>query len=379
MKLPTFGFEYEVVATDGFARCGKLTTPRAVIDTPVFMPVGTYATVKSQTPEEVAATGARIILANTYHLMLRPGSELIEQLGGTHAFMGWPYALLTDSGGFQVFSFSHRRKIDDDGVTFRSHIDGSEHRLTPERSMLIQAQLGSDIAMVLDECPEGNADRSVIERAISRSTSWAARCLAFEKKEGQARFGIVQGSTFLDLRLAHLETISAMPFDGIALGGFSVGEPITEMYRVLSEIAPRMPNDRPRYLMGVGTPIDLLRAVGAGLDMFDCVLPTRNARNGQALTWGGRVNIKQARHRDDLSPLDARCDCPVCQKYSRAYLRHMTIAGEMLVARLMTQHNLHFYATLMRRIREAITEGRYHAFAKETEERFREEDEVGVA
>lgn len=377
MKLPTTGFEFEVVAQDGAARCGKLTTPRAVIDTPVFMPVGTQAFVKAQTPDEVAATGARIILANTYHLMLRPGSELIAQLGGTQAFMGWPYALLTDSGGFQVFSFSHRRKIDDEGVTFRSHIDGSEHRLTPERSMQIQAELGSDIAMVLDECPEGNADRTVVEQAIRRSTAWAERCLAFPKKEGQARFGIVQGSTHVDLRLNHLETISAMPFDGIALGGFSVGEPIEQMYRALTEIGPRMPKALPRYLMGVGTPIDLLRAVGSGIDMFDCVLPTRNARNGQALTWGGRVNIKQAKNRDDLAPLDARCDCPVCQKFSRAYLRHMAIAGEMLVARLMTQHNLHFYASLMRRVREAIQTGCFQAFAKETEARMREQDEVG--
>ncbi len=378
MELPTTGFEFNVIAQDGTARCGKLTTPRAVIDTPVFMPVGTQAFVKAQTPDEVAATGARMVLANTYHLMLRPGSELIAQLGGMHAFMGWPYALLTDSGGFQIFSFSHRRKIDDEGVTFRSHIDGSEHRLTPERSMQIQAELGSDIAMVLDECPEGNADRTIVEQAIRRSTSWAKRCLAYPRKARQARFGIVQGSTHLDLRLSHLETIAAMPFDGIALGGFSVGEPIEEMYRVLAEIGPRMPEALPRYLMGVGTPIDLLRAVGAGIDMFDCVLPTRNARNGQALTWGGRVNIKQARNREDLAPLDARCDCPVCKKFSRAYLRHMAIAGEMLVARLMTQHNLHFYASLMRRIREAIQAGRFQDFAKETEARMRDEDEVGT-
>ncbi|MBN1656358.1 MAG: tRNA guanosine(34) transglycosylase Tgt [Deltaproteobacteria bacterium] len=377
MKLPTDGFEFEVVAQDGPARCGRLTTPRAVVETPVFMPVGTQAFVKSQTPDEVAATGARIILANTYHLMLRPGSRLIARLGGTHAFMGWPFALLTDSGGFQVFSFAHRRKIDEDGVTFRSHIDGSEHRLTPERSMQIQAELGSDIAMVLDECPEGTADRLTVEQAVRRSTAWAERCLAYEKKTGQARFGIVQGSTFVDLRLSHLETLSAMPFDGIALGGFSVGEPISEMYRALSDIGPRMPIELPRYLMGVGTPIDLLHAVGAGLDMFDCVLPTRNARNGQALTWSGRVNIKQARNRDDLSPLDDRCDCPVCKSFSRAYLRHMAIAGEMLVARLMTQHNLYFYADLMRRIREAIREGRFQAFARETEKRMREQDEVG--
>lgn len=377
MTLPTEGFDFHILAEDGDARCGRLTTPNAVVDTPVFMPVGTQAFIKSQTPDEIAATGARIILANTYHLMLRPGSDLIARLGGTRSFMGWPHAVLTDSGGFQIFSFSHRRKIDDDGVTFRSHIDGSEHRLTPEKSMFIQAQLGSDIAMVLDECPPGNEDRSVIGQAIRRTTSWAQRCLQAPKVDGQARFGIIQGATFTDLRLQHLEVIAGMPFDGFALGGFSVGESVTDMYRVLQEVGPRMPKKFPRYLMGVGTPIDLLHAVGSGIDMFDCVLPTRNARNGQALTWGGRVNIKQRRHREDLSPLDERCSCPVCKRFSRAYLRHMAIAGEMLVARLMTQHNLHFYADLMQRIRQAIRDGRFSAFAQETQARMREYDEVG--
>jgi queuine tRNA-ribosyltransferase len=341
------------------------------------MPVGTQASVKSQTPEEVAATGARIILANTYHLMLRPGAELIAKLGGVPKFMGWPYALLTDSGGFQVFSFSDRRKIDDWAVTFRSHLDGTEYVLTPEEAMRIQALLGSDIAMVLDECPEGTASRAAVEVAVRRTTAWAERCLKAPRPEVQARFGIVQGSVMVDLRLSHLETIAAMPFEGIALGGLSVGEPIEEMYRILAEVAPRMPEDRPRYLMGVGKPIDLLRAIASGIDMFDCVLPTRNARNGQALTWGGRVNIKQSRHREDESPLDARCECPVCRKYTRAYLRHLALAGEMLIARLLTQHNLHFYADLTRKSREAIAAGRFRAFAQAAETRMLQEDEVG--
>jgi queuine tRNA-ribosyltransferase len=291
--------------------------------------------------------------------------------------MGWPHALLTDSGGFQVFSLADRRKIDDSGATFRSHLDGSQYVLTPEESMRIQMLLGSDIAMVLDECPEGTASRAAVEEAVRRTSTWAKRCLVAPRAPGQACFGIVQGSTMVDLRLAHLETIAALPFDGIALGGLSVGEPIEEMYRVLTEVGPRMPADRPRYLMGVGKPIDLLRAIACGIDMFDCVLPTRNARNGQALTWGGRVNIKQARHREDQAPLDARCDCPVCTKYTRAYLRHLSMAGEMLVARLLTQHNLYFYADLTRKCREAIAAGRFLAFAQATEAQMRDEDEVG--
>jgi queuine tRNA-ribosyltransferase len=377
MALPTAGFAFEVLAQEGDARCGRLVTPRAVIETPVFMPVGTQGTVKSQTPEEVEATGARIILANTYHLMLRPGAELVAGQGGLHRFMGWPHAVLTDSGGFQVFSIAKLRRVDDDGVSFRNHVDGSEHRLTPERSMQVQALLGSDIAMVLDECPPGDADRSAVEKAVERTTSWATRCLAVEPPAGQARFGIVQGGVNADLRLAHLERIAAMPVDGIALGGFSVGEPVEQMYESLRALGPRMPEGRPRYLMGVGRPVDMLRAIGSGMDMFDCTIPTRNGRNGQALTWGGRVNVKQARHSQDDSPLDARCTCPVCTKYSRAYLRHLALAGEMLMGRLLTQHNLHFYQDLMRAARRAIAEGDYGRFARETEAGMAEGDEVG--
>lgn len=378
MSLPTSGFSFRVDAVDGEARNGVLETPRAAIETPTFMPVGTQASVKALTPDEVASTGARIILANTYHLWLRPGAESIASHGGVVGFMNWPHALLTDSGGYQVFSLAQHRTIDDDGITFRSHLDGSLHRLTPEEAMRVQALLGSDIAMVLDECPRGDAPRAEVERAMARTTAWAQRCLQTEPAEGQSRFGIVQGGTELDLRLSHLEAIAALDFDGMALGGFSVGEPTARMYELLDRIAPQMPEDRPRYLMGVGTPTDLLKAISSGLDLFDCVLPTRNARNGQALTWGGRVNLKQARHRDDQRALDARCDCSVCTTYSRAYLRHLFKADEMLGPRLLSLHNLHFYGALMRKAREMIRVGQLGPWVEATLAQIREEDEVGV-
>lgn len=368
--------QFTLEGKDGLARAGRITTGRATIETPVFMPVGTLATVKTQSVDEVAATGARLILGNTYHLMLRPGAELIDRLGGLQRFMGWQHALLTDSGGFQVFSLAKLRKITDEGVTFRSHLDGSRFSLTPERSMEIQALLGSDIAMVLDECPPGGAARADIQRAVERTTAWAKRSLATPAAAGQARFGIVQGGTHVDLRRSHLQELCELPCDGIALGGFSVGEPIEEMYRVLSEIGADLPASRPHYLMGVGKPIDLLRAIGAGIDMFDCVLPTRNARNGQALTWAGRVNLRQQRHREDQAPVDAACGCPVCSRYTRAYLRHLVVAGEALGGRLLTQHNLHFYADLTRQARVAILEGRYTQWAAEAEARMLEGDEV---
>jgi queuine tRNA-ribosyltransferase len=361
------------------ARVGRLETSRAVVETPVFMPVGTQATVKSQTPDEVAATGARLILANTYHLMLRPGAVRVNELGGVQRFMAWPYAMLTDSGGYQVFSLTELRKIDDDAVTFRSHIDGAKHVLSPERSMEVQALLGSDIAMVLDECPPGNGDRATVERALERTTRWAQRCLASPRAEHQARFGIVQGGSFLDLRLAHLAELAELPFEGLALGGFSVGEPIEIMYRLVAELGPKMPETKPRYLMGVGKPTDLLRMIASGIDMFDCVLPTRNARNGQALTWGGRVNLRQSKHQTSSAPLDARCDCPVCRTYTRAYLRHLFMAKEMLGPRLITQHNLHFYQALTRAARVAIAEQRFTAWANQVEARFEAEDEVDTA
>ncbi|MCA9534220.1 MAG: tRNA guanosine(34) transglycosylase Tgt [Myxococcales bacterium] len=377
--LPTEGFSFDVLVTDGPARRARFRTPRAVVETPVFMPVGTQASVKGLTPSEVEATGARIILANTYHLWLRPGPELIDRFGGTQRFMGWPHAMLTDSGGFQVFSLAARRKIDDDGVTFRSHLTGDLKRLTPEESMRVQRLLRSDVAMVLDVCPPGAAERREIEQAMRLTTDWAARCLAAPAAEGQARFGIVQGGVHEDLRRSHLEDIAALPFDGFAMGGFSVGEPIETMYALLEQLAPTMPADRPRYLMGVGTPYDLIQAVGSGVDLFDCVLPTRNARNGQALTWHGRVNIKQSRHTDDDAALDPDCGCSVCATFSRGYLRHLYKANEMLLPRLLTHHNLHFYGELMQGARSAIEEARYASWAAATTAKMREGDEIDGA
>lgn len=376
------GFSFEVHARDGDARTATFRTPRALVETPVFMPVGTLATVKALTTDEVAATGARMILANTYHLWLRPGAERVDRLGGVPRFMRWPHAMLTDSGGFQVFSLAALRQIDDDGVTFRSHLDGARMRLTPEESMRVQALLGADVAMAFDECPPGGAPRDVAEKAVRRTTAWARRCLASPWREGQVRFGIVQGGTDVALRRGHLDELAGLEVDGrrffgLALGGFSVGEPIPEMHRALSDVTPAMPADRPRYLMGVGTPFDLLHAIGTGIDLFDCVLPTRNARNGQALTWSGRVNLKQARHKDDESPLDSRCDCPVCATHSRAYLHHLVRAEEILGMRLVTQHNLWFYGALCRAARQAIREGRYAAFASEAAARMRDGDEIG--
>jgi queuine tRNA-ribosyltransferase len=286
---------------------------------------------------------------------------------------------LTDSGGYQVFSLAALRAIDDDGVTFRSHLDGDKKRLTPEESMRVQALLGADVAMAFDECPRGGAERHEIELAMRRTTAWAARSLRAPKRERQARFGIVQGSIHDDLRRLHLDDIASMPFDGIALGGYSVGEPIDEMHRSIAAIAPALPDDRPRYLMGVGTPSDLVRAVGAGIDLFDCVLPTRNARNGQALTDHGRVNLRQTRHRDDHAPIEDGCDCPACATFSRAYVRHLFKAKEILGPRLVTQHNLFHYGRLMRRARDAIREHRYDAWARETLARMAAGDEVGPA
>ncbi len=375
--LPTDGFRFEALAYDGHARRARFTTPRAVIETPTFMPVGTAATVKGLTPAEVEATGARMILANTYHLWVRPGAELIDRQGGVTAFMKWPHALLTDSGGFQVFSLAELRDVDDEGVTFRSHLSGAKMRLTPEVSMRVQRLLRSDVAMVLDVCPPGGAERSVVEAAMRRTTAWAKRSLAEPAAEGQARFGIVQGGTDRRLRRLHLDEIAALDVDGVALGGFSVGEPIEQMYELLEVLAHQMPADRPRYLMGVGTPFDLLHAIGAGIDLFDCVLPTRNARNGQALTWGGRVNLRQARHKDDGAPLDERCGCPVCATWSRAYLRHLVKANELLGHRLLTQHNLWFYGELVAQARAHIEAGDYSAWAQRAAAQMRARDEVG--
>ncbi len=360
----TEGFKFEVKATDGEARTGVVTTPRGEIPTPAFMPVGTRASVKAVSPDEVRDSGASILLGNTYHLMLRPGEGLVERAGGLAAFMGWHGPTLTDSGGFQVFSLGERVKISDDGVVFSSHIDGTREHLTPSRAVAIQAALGSDIAMVLDQCPSGTASREQIEVAMNRTTLWARAQEREPRARGQALFGIVQGGVHVDLRLRHLEELAPLAFDGMAIGGLSVGEPIVDMYRVLGELAPLMPADRPRYLMGVGTPDDILEAISHGVDMFDCVMPTRNARNGQAFVHGGRINIKQARYAEDPRPLEPGCECPCCQKFERRYLRHLFLVGEMLVSRLLTLHNLHHWGQCTAGARRAIGEGRFEEFRK---------------
>ncbi len=358
----TAGFSFRVEAQDGEARLGVLTTPHGEVPTPTFMPVGTQGSVKTLAPMEVSATGARIVLGNTYHLWLRPGPETIERAGGLHRFSRWPHAMLTDSGGFQAFSLAERRSRSEDGFVFRSHLDGAKKHLSPEVAMQVQGAIGADIAMQLDVCPPGDAPRGEVEEACAVTTRWARRCLA-AKAEAQALFGIVQGSVHVDLRARHAEELAAMPFDGLALGGFSVGEPIPIMHEVVTATAPLLDRARPRYLMGVGTPRDLVTCIAAGVDMFDCVLPTRNARNGQALLKRGRVVIKQARYKDDPSPLDPSCACPTCAGgYSRAYLRHLFIAGEILVLRLFTEHNLHLYGALVREAREAIGRGALRSF-----------------
>ncbi|MBI2894054.1 MAG: tRNA guanosine(34) transglycosylase Tgt [Deltaproteobacteria bacterium] len=348
------GFHFEVTARRGSARLGLLTTPHGVVETPAFMPVGTAGSVKSLSPAEVFRTGARIVLGNTYHLMLRPGAELVAEMGGLHRFAAWPGAMLTDSGGYQVLSLAERRKIDDDGVTFRSHIDGSPVRLGPEESIRVQELLGADIAMAFDECPPSTAPLAQIEQAMRRTTAWAGRCLEARRRGDQALFGIVQGGTHRELRASHAEQICALPFDGFALGGFAVGESTEDLHAGVRFAAALLPDDRPRYLMGVGTPEDLESATASGIDLFDCVLPTRNARNGQAFTSEGRVNIKQARYTADRGPLDPACSCECCSTFTRAYLRHLYQAREMLAARMLSLHNLHFYGELMRSIRERL-------------------------
>jgi queuine tRNA-ribosyltransferase len=354
--LPTPGFSFELLATLGHARAGILHTPRGDIATPVFMPVGTLGTVKAMTAAELVAPpiDARIILGNTYHLYLRPGLEVVAACGGLHRMAGWQRPILTDSGGFQVFSLATINKVDDDGATFRSHIDGSEHRLTAERSMEIQGVLGSDIAMVFDQCPPGDAAPEAIEQAMRRTTAWAARCAAVRRPAGQALFGIVQGGVDLDRRHRHLAELTPLGFDGHAIGGLSVGEAIDDMYRILDGFAHTMPATKPRYLMGVGTPQDLERGVAAGVDMFDCVMPTRNARNGYLFTSAGKVVISNAKHRLDTGPVDPECPCDTCATVSRAYLRHLYIAKEILYNRLATLHNLTHYARHMARIRARI-------------------------
>jgi queuine tRNA-ribosyltransferase len=350
--------KFEIRAHDGAARTGVIRTPRGDIRTPAFMPLGTAGSVKAMMPESVRATGADIILGNTYHLMLRPGAERVAKLGGLHRFMNWDRPILTDSGGFQVMSLAKLRKITDEGVRFRSHVDGSEHFLTPERAMEIQRLLGSDVQMVLDECAAYPATRLDIEKSLALSMRWAKRSkIAFGVQDGHACFGIVQGGVFADLRRRSCEELIEIGFDGYAVGGLAVGEGQAQMFEVLEATVPHLPPDRPRYLMGVGKPSDLAGAVLRGIDMFDCVLPTRSGRNGQAFTREGTLNLRNARHADDPAPLDSACSCPAC-RFSRAYLHHVVKANEIIASMLITWHNLTFYQDLMAELRGAIGEGR---------------------
>jgi queuine tRNA-ribosyltransferase len=373
VRAPAFGFER--LAGDGAARRGRVTTAHGSFETPAFMPVGTVGTVKGLTPEQVAATGAEIILGNTYHLMLRPGAERVARLGGLHRFMNWPGPILTDSGGFQVMSLAEIRKITNEGVTFKSHIDGSRHELTPERAVEIQRLLDADITMVLDECTPFPVERDAAAKSMELSMRWAERSkTAFQVRPGYGLFGIVQGSVFEDLRLDSAAALAAIGFDGYAVGGLAVGEGKADMLRILDATVPALPVERPRYLMGVGKPEDIVAAVRRGIDMFDCVLPTRSGRTGQAFTRRAVLNLRNARHQDDPRPLDPDCACPACRDYARAYLHHLFKAGEMLGPILLTLHNLTYYQELMAALRQAIEDGRLEAFAAAFEEQQAEGD-----
>jgi queuine tRNA-ribosyltransferase len=362
-------FRFQLLAEDGAARTGIIHTPRGEIRTPAFMPVGTAATVKAMLPQSVRETGADILLGNTYHLMLRPGAERVARLGGLHKFMGWERPILTDSGGFQVMSLAGLRKITEEGVRFQSHIDGREEFLSPERAMEIQRLLGSDIQMVLDECPALPATHQDIEKSLALSMRWAKRSKeAFGRqteveRAGRACFGIVQGGTFADLRRRSAQALQAIGFDGYAVGGLAVGEGQNAMFETLDATAPHLPADRPRYLMGVGKPDDIVGAVLRGIDMFDCVLPTRSGRNGQAFTWDGPLNLKNARHADDSAPIDPACRCPACRQFGRAYLHHVVKANEIIGSMLLTWHNLTFYQDLMAGLREAVRTGTVRGWA----------------
>jgi queuine tRNA-ribosyltransferase len=382
-------FSFTVRATDGHARLGELQTPHGIVQTPAFMPVGTQGAVKAVRHRELEEAGAEIVLANTYHLLLRPGDELIARRGGLHRFIGWNRPILTDSGGFQVYSLAQRRLITEEGADFQSHIDGTRHLLTPERATDIQARLGADIAMVLDECVAFPATRDQAAEAMARSARWAGRCrrrlVELQRgstegitvsNPGQAQFGIVQGGVFQDLREESAEATVRIGFEGYAIGGLSVGEPADEMYALAAHTAQRLPQDRPRYLMGVGTPEDLVECVARGIDMFDCVLPTRNARNGQLFTSQGRVNIRNAKYAEDEGPLDPECGCYTCRHHSRAYLRHLFLAGEMTAGTLNTLHNLSFYLDSMRRIRDAIA---FRTFEKFRQEFLRSVESAGTS
>ncbi|MEO6093685.1 MAG: tRNA guanosine(34) transglycosylase Tgt [Novosphingobium sp.] len=373
-------FAFTLHASDGRARAGTIAMRRGEIRTPAFMPVGTAATVKAMHPEAVRASGADIILGNTYHLMLRPGAERVARLGGLHRFMNWPRPILTDSGGYQVMSLSTLRRITEEGVRFASHLDGSRHLLTPERSMEIQRLLGSDIVMAFDECPRADQPRDAIAASMARSMRWARRSrdgfdAGADHASAAALFGIQQGGLDEALRGESAEALIAIGFDGYAIGGLAVGEGQDAMFATLDFATGQLPADRPRYLMGVGKPDDLVGAVERGVDMFDCVLPTRSGRNGQAFTWAGPLNLRNARFAEDLTPLDERCRCPVCAGYSRAYLHHLVKSGEMLGAMLMTEHNLWFYQQLMQKMRDAIAEQAFAGFAAT----FRHQYRAGIA
>ncbi len=357
--------KFELEATDGAARAGRVTTPHGAFNTPAFMPVGTRASVKALTPEELVEMGAGVILANTYHLFLRPGHEVIRELGGLHKFMNWKGPILTDSGGFQVFSLGKLRKIDEEGVSFASHLDGTRLKLTPESVMEIQSALGSDIIMPLDECTPYPAERGYVESSMRLTHRWAERSKAAFTDPGQMLFGIVQGGMHADLRRESAETLVGMDFDGYSIGGLSVGEEKPLMQEMITVTTPLLPVDKPRYLMGVGTPEDLIFGVEHGVDMFDCVMPTRNARNGTLFTSRGKLGIKNARYERDPAPVDEDCGCYTCANYSRAYLRHLYVAGEILSSRLNTVHNVHFYLELMRRAREAILRGGFEGFKRD--------------
>ncbi|TMB26546.1 MAG: tRNA guanosine(34) transglycosylase Tgt [Deltaproteobacteria bacterium] len=367
--------QFTVTHRDGRARRGKLVLPHGTVDTPQFMPVGTAGSVKAIAPDDLAAIGAQIVLGNTYHLLLRPGPELVHEMGGLHRFMSWDRCLLTDSGGFQIYSLAEHRKIDEEGAAFRSHLDGSAQLLTPERATRIQLQLGSDVLMCFDECLPSEADRAHHEEAVARTTRWAARCKAEWERSGDdsgALFGIVQGGLHRDLRERHAQQIAAFDFPGTALGGFSVGEHPAAMWEGVEHAAPLLPADKPRYLMGVGTPEDLLRCSLSGIDLFDCVLPTRVARNGLLFTRRGRLQIKAARYARDPRPPDGECRCYTCRTFTRAYLRHLYAAQELLAYRLNSLHNLTFYADLMAGMRDAIERGQSRAFVDGALASFRE-------
>lgn len=356
-------FEFQLIAQAGRARAGTFNTPHGQLLTPVFAPVGTAATVKALTPAQLKELGATLVLSNTYHLYLRPGDELVRELGGLHQFMQWPNPMLTDSGGFQVFSLSDTRKIDDDGVTFKSHLDGSPHRFTPEKAIAIQENLGADIIMAFDECPPP-LDKDYNRVALRRTHAWAERCLAAKTRSDQALFGIVQGGIFPDLREESARFLTALDLPGYAIGGLAVGETKAQMHATLDVVEPFLPAHKPRYLMGVGSPEDLVNGVARGIDIFDCVLPTRLARNGAALTRGGRLNMNNAAFARDEVPVEAGCACYCCQNFTRAYVRHLVVSNEILGATLLTIHNIHLLLTLMREMRQAILDNTFAAYAE---------------